>query len=241
MTKLIRVKNVSKIYDKLTAVKDLSFDVSSGEIFGILGPNGAGKTTTVAMMITLLRPSAGKISIKSKDVITQGKDIRKFIGVVFQESLLDDDLTIEENLDIQGLLYFSDSKLRAQRISAVIKLTDLVNHRKKKSSELSGGLRKRLEIARGLMNNPEIIFLDEPTLGLDPLAKNNIWEYIKILNKKEHKTIILTTNDMIEAERLCNKIMIINNGKRIWSGTTLQLKGKGKTLEKAFINIVRKK
>jgi ABC-2 type transport system ATP-binding protein len=161
------------------------------------------------------------------------------MGVVFQESLLDDELTVEENLDIQAMLYFSDFSLRKQQISRVIGLTDLNNHRYKKSAELSGGLKKRLEIARGLLNDPKVLFLDEPTLGLDPIAKNNVWAHIKNIKRKQKKTIIIATNDMIEAEKLCDNILIIDKGKRCWYGTKQQLKKRGKTIESAFINILR--
>ena len=139
----------------------------------------------------------------------------------------------------EPLLYISNNKLRAKRIFNVMKLTNILSHKNKKVEELSGGLKKRLEFARGLLNNPEILFLDEPTLGLDPIAKNNIWNYIKHLQKKEKKTIMLTTNNMEEAEKLCDKIMIINKGIKIWSGTMRDMKRKGKTLERAFIKIVQ--
>lgn len=210
----IEITNLTKRYVDLTAVDNISFSIQEGEIFGFLGPNGAGKTTTLSMLSTILKPTSGTAKVNGFD-ITDESNVRKSIGIVFQDPSLDDELTGLENLEFHGRMYHMPANLRKERITEVLTLVDLQDAAHKKIKEYSGGMKRRLEIARGLMHHPKILFLDEPTLGLDPQTRRKIWEYIKNMNDTEKLTIILTTHYMEEADALCTRIGIIDHGKII--------------------------
>ncbi|MBU0466702.1 MAG: ATP-binding cassette domain-containing protein [Nanoarchaeota archaeon] len=223
--KAIEVWKLTKRYGDLVAVNNLSLEIKNGEIFGLLGPNGAGKTTLISVLSTLLRPSSGNAKVNGYDVRKSASKVRSSIGLVFQDSILDLDLSALNNLDFHGRLYGMPKDLREKRIDELIKLVDLTDFKKKKVETFSGGMKRKLEIARGLMHNPSVLFLDEPTLGLDPKIRKNIWDYILDLRKKEKMTIFLTTHYMDEADFLCDRVSIIDKGKIIVSGTPKKLKG----------------
>lgn len=219
----IQIKNLTKKFNGFTAVDSISLDIKEGELFGLLGPNGAGKTTTLNMLSTLLKPTSGTASVNGFDLKEQDS-VRKSIGLVFQDPSLDDELTGLQNLEMHGRLYHMPAQLREKRIEQVLKLVELEDKAKQKVKTYSGGMKRRLEIARGLMHHPKILFLDEPTLGLDPQTRRNIWEHIEKLNKTENLTIILTTHYMEEADYLCDRVAIIDHGKIIASDTPDNLK-----------------
>ncbi|MBI4399176.1 ATP-binding cassette domain-containing protein [Candidatus Micrarchaeota archaeon] len=223
---IIQTKKITKKFGNITAVNELDLEIEEGEIFGLLGPNGAGKTTLISMLCTLLKPTAGSATVNSFDVFTQQLKVRKSIGIVFQEPSVDDLLSGRENLELHGMLYGMDAKEREKKIDEMLKLVDLVDRANDPVSTYSGGMRRRLEIARGLMHKPKILFLDEPTLGLDPASRKNIWDYIKSLAKEKSTTMVLTTHYMEEADMLCNRIGIISSGKIIALGTPAELKRK---------------
>lgn len=210
---IIKTKNLTKKFSDLTAVDNVTFSVYKGEIFGFLGPNGAGKTTTIKMLTTLLNPTAGSARISEFDIIKQRDKVRQNIGIVFQEPALDTELTGEENLEYHARMYGLNRSKRKDRIEEVLKLVDLEEKRKVFVKNYSGGMKRRLEIARGLMHYPTVLFLDEPTLGLDAQTRRAIWAYIKKMNKEEDTTIFLTTHYMDEAEYLCDRVGIIDRGK----------------------------
>jgi ABC-2 type transport system ATP-binding protein len=210
---IIKTNNLSKNFNDLTAVDSISFSIKKGEIFGFLGPNGAGKTTTIKMLTTLLNPTNGSAEVAGFDIINKRDDVRSNIGVVFQEPALDTELTGKENLDFHGRMYALDREKRKSRIMDVLKLVDLEDKKDVFVKNYSGGMKRRLEIARGLMHYPTVLFLDEPTLGLDAQTRRAIWEYIKKMNKEEGTTIFLTTHYMDEADYLCDRIGIIDHGK----------------------------
>jgi ABC-2 type transport system ATP-binding protein len=212
---IISVKNLKKDYGHLTAVNGISFSIEEGEVFGLLGPNGAGKTTTLHILSTILKPTSGTAKINNYDVVSQPGKVRKCIGIVFQEPSTDELLTGYENLKMHALLYGIPSKDRRNRIESVLKLVDLTDRKNDLVKHYSGGMRRRLEIARGLLHNPKILFLDEPTLGLDPQTREHIWEYIERLVKEQHISVIITTHYMDEADRLCNRIAIVDHGNII--------------------------
>lgn len=220
----IIIKNLSKNYGKLTAIDNLSLDVKEGEIFGLLGPNGAGKTTLISVLATLLKPSKGKILVDGYDVEKEAKKVRESIGITFQETVLDLELDAIKNLDFHGMLYKMSKELRKKKIKEMLDLVGLSEHNKKTVDKFSGGMKRRLEIARGLLHNPRILFLDEPTLGLDPQTRRHIWDYILKLKKKEKITILLTTHYMEEADYLCDRVAIIDKGKIIALGEPRKLK-----------------
>jgi len=220
----IETTNLTKIFGSITAVDNINLSIKEGEIFGFLGPNGAGKTTTIKMLSTLLHPTSGKAMIWGHDVSKEQNDVRKSIGIVFQDPSLDDELTGEENLDFHARMYGMGSGERKERISYVLKLVDLTEKRSDFVKHYSGGMRRRLEIARGLMHFPKVLFLDEPTLGLDPQTRRHIWTYIQKLNKKEKITILLTTHYMEEADTLCHRVGIIDQGKILVTDTSQNLK-----------------
>ena len=220
----IKVKNLTKEFNGLKAVDNISFEVKEGEVFGLLGPNGAGKTTIIKMLSTLLNLTRGEASIWGFDVLSQKDEVRSSIGIVFQEPALDNRLTGRENLDFHARLYGLDKKIRQRRIKEVLSLVDLKEKADILVQNYSGGMQRRLEVARGLMHCPKILFLDEPTLGLDAQTRRHIWEYIKELNKKEKVTIILTTHYMEEADYLCDRIAIIDFGKIVVLDTPERLK-----------------
>jgi len=210
---IIKTSNLTKKFDKLVAVDSVNFTVKKGEIFGFLGPNGAGKTTTIKMLTTLLNPTQGSATIAGYDIKKQRNQVRQNIGIVFQEPALDTELNGEENLEYHARMYGLKKENRKQRIDEVLKLVDLEEKRKVLVKNYSGGMKRRLEIARGLMHYPTVLFLDEPTLGLDSQTRRAIWEYIKKMNKEEETTIFLTTHYMDEADYLCDRVGIIDHGK----------------------------
>ncbi len=221
---LIIIKNLTKKFDKLMAVDHVSLEIHEGEVFGLLGQNGAGKTTIIHMLATLLKPTSGTAQINGYDIIKNSSKVRKNIGIVFQAPSSDDMLTGFENLKIHSYLYGVPSELRTNRINELLKLVGLYERKDDIVKKYSGGMRRRLEIARGLIHKPKVIFLDEPTLGLDPNSRKSMWDYIKKLVKEEKITIILTTHYMEEADTLCDRIGFINKGKIIAIDTPQQLK-----------------
>jgi ABC-2 type transport system ATP-binding protein len=210
---IIETENLTKKFDDFIAVDHITFSVEKGEIFGFLGPNGAGQTTTIKMLTTLLYPSEGSASIAGFNILNQRASVREHIGVVFQEPALDTELTGKENLDFHSRMYGLSQDTRKKRITQVLTLVDLLDKKDVLVKNYSGGMKRRLEIARGLMHSPTVLFLDEPTLGLDAQTRRAIWEYIKQLNKDEGTTIFLTTHYMDEADFLCDRIGIIDHGK----------------------------
>ena len=234
---IIKTKNLTKVYNGLRAVDDISFSVKKGEIFAFLGPNGAGKTTTIKMLTTLTKPTEGSIRINGFDPVNEENEVRRSFGIVFQDPSLDDQLTAYENMDIHGILYQVPKDLRRKRIEELLKFVELWERRNDLIKIFSGGMRRRLEVARGLLHHPQIFFLDEPTLGLDPQTRTHIWNYIKKLNKKEKTTIFFTTHYMEEAEKVAQRIAIIDHGKIVALGSASELKKQTKTkfLEEAFI------
>jgi ABC-2 type transport system ATP-binding protein len=240
---MISVANLIKTFNSgqksFNAVDNISFNVRKGEIFAFLGPNGAGKTTTIKMLTTLLKPTSGSINIGGFDPVKDQDKVRKSFGIVFQDPSLDDELTASENMDFHGVLYHVPTALRKQRIEKLLKFVELWEKRNDLVKTFSGGMRRRLEIARGLLHTPEILFLDEPTIGLDPQTRNHIWTYIKELNNKNNITVFFTTHYMDEAERIAQRIAIMDHGKIITEGTLEELKDQTKTnsLENAFLKL----
>jgi ABC-2 type transport system ATP-binding protein len=210
---IVEARGLTRVYDGLVAVDHIDLDVEEGEIFGFLGPNGAGKTTTIKMLTTLLRPTEGEARICGYDVIRQPSQVRRVIGVVFQDPALDDRLTGWENLDFHARLYGLGKREREARIEEVLRLVDLSEWADELVENYSGGMRRRLEIARGLIHWPKVLFLDEPTLGLDVQTRRAIWEYILALNKREGVTVFLTTHYMEEADYLSHRVAIIDHGR----------------------------
>lgn len=219
----IEVRNFTKKFGDFTAVDNISFDVEQGSIFAFLGPNGAGKSTTINTLCTIQDKTAGELIINGYDVNRQKDKVRNDIGIVFQESTLDDKLTIEENLKLHCEFYNVPKKDVTERINFVLNLVDLENRRKAPVESLSGGMKRRAEIARGLVHFPKILFLDEPTTGLDPQTRANVWEYIYRLQKEKNITIFLTTHYMEEAE-ICHKVAIIDKGRIVAHDTPYNLK-----------------
>jgi ABC-2 type transport system ATP-binding protein len=224
MTTAIHIQNLTRRFDHLIAVDNISFDIAQGEIFGLLGPNGAGKTTTLSMLATMLTPSSGSATINGIDIEQDADGVRRSIGIVFQDQSLDEELTAWENMDFHGRLYRIPADSRNQRITELLNLVELNDRRDSIVKTFSGGMRRRLEIARGLLHHPSVLFLDEPTLGLDPQTRNHLWTYIATLAQEKGITIILTTHYMEEADRLCNRVAIIDHGKIIAMDTPDRLK-----------------
>jgi ABC-2 type transport system ATP-binding protein len=220
----IETINLTKKFNDLIAVDNLNLQIKEGEIFGLLGPNGAGKTTTLLMLTTLKPPTSGTATINTFDIMKQPDKVRKSIGIVFQDPSSDEILTGYENLKLHGWLYDMPHDLKEQRIKEVLELVDLTNRKDDLVKKYSGGMRRRLEIARGLIHHPKILFLDEPTLGLDPQSREYIWEYIEKLAKEKNMTIILTTHYMDEADKLCDRLAIIDRGKIVVLGSPKKLK-----------------
>ncbi|VVB89419.1 putative ABC transporter ATP-binding protein [uncultured archaeon] len=220
----IETDRITKKFGDITAVNNISIEVGTGELFGLLGPNGAGKTTLISMLSTMIEPTAGSAKVWGFDVGRESSKVRQNIGMVFQDTTLDDRLTGRENLDLHGRLYGLDSKTRKKRIAEVLSLVELADRADAIVKTYSGGMMRRLEIARGLMHHPHVLFLDEPTLGLDPQTRTHIWEYIRTLNKEEGVTIVLTTHYMEEADHLCGRIAIIDNGEIVALDTPEALK-----------------
>ena len=220
---MIEVRELSRNFGRLVAVDKVSFQVAEGEIFGFLGPNGAGKTTTINMLCTLLAPSSGRAMVNGYDVVRQRSEVRRSIGLVFQEPTLDEYLTAEQNLRFHAYAYKIPKEIREKRISELLELVELSDRRKSKVRTFSGGMKRRLEIARGLLHSPRVLFLDEPTLGLDPQTRRHIWDYILALRKQSNLTIFLTTHYMDEAEN-SDRITIIDHGHIIALDTPDRLK-----------------
>lgn len=236
---MIRVQNLVKTFGSFTAVNDVSFDVAAGEIFAFLGPNGAGKTTTIKMLTTLLHPTSGTISLDGLDPQTHQNQARQRFGIVFQDPSLDGDLTAWENMEIHGVLYHVPHKIRHHRSEELLKLFELWDRRNDQVKKFSGGMKRRLEIARGFLHTPKILFLDEPTLGLDPQSRNQLWNHVKRVNESEKVTVMLTTHYMDEADRVAHRIGIIDHGKLITQGTPADIKEQTgtATLEDAFLKL----
>jgi len=209
----IQVENLTKKFDGFTAVDDLSFSVPSGELFGLLGPNGAGKTTTINMLATLLKPTSGRARVAGFDIARNRDDVRRSIGIVFQDPALDGKLTGRENLEFHAMMYGLDRATRRTRIAEVLELVELADKAKILVEKYSGGMKRRLEIARGLIHRPRVMFLDEPTLGLDAQTRRHIWDYIRKLNKETGVSIVLTTHYMEEADYLCGRVAIMDAGR----------------------------
>jgi ABC-2 type transport system ATP-binding protein len=232
------VRNLVKKFDKIVAVDNISFEVKEGETFAFLGPNGAGKTTTIKILTTLLNPDSGEVRIDNHPLSETNK-VRKSFGIVFQDPSLDDQLTAIENLEFHAILYHVSKEIRNSRIPELLKLVDLYDRKNDLVKTFSGGMKRRLEIARGLIHHPKILFLDEPTIGLDAQTRNFLWNYIKELNKKENMTVFLTTHYLEEAEKIADRIAIIDHGKIIKIGTLSELKKetKSKNLEEVFLKL----
>ena len=239
---MIRAEQVVKRFGDFAAVDGVSFDVEHGEIFAFLGPNGAGKTTTIKMLTTLLKPTSGRILMDDADPTKDQETVRKSFGIVFQDPSLDDELTAWENLEFHGVLYDVPKDLRRARIEELLGLVELGDRRNDLVKTFSGGMKRRLEIARGLLHHPKILFLDEPTLGLDPQTRNHMWEYAKKLAASEGITVFFTTHYMEEAERAADRIAIIDHGKIIAMGSAASLKTQTATssLEDAFLALTGK-
>jgi ABC-2 type transport system ATP-binding protein len=219
----IRVENLTKQFGRIVAVNDVSFEVSKGTIFGFLGPNGAGKTTTISILCTLLSATSGDAYISGFNCTREPSDVRKSIGIVFQDTTLDKDLTAYENLMFHAYLYNVPRSEMKSRIHEALRFIGLYERRNDFVKKFSGGMKRRLEVARGLIHRPQVLFLDEPTLGLDPQTRANLWELIIELPKKHNVTIFMTTHYMEEAE-VCDRISIIDNGRIITAGTPEELK-----------------
>ncbi len=219
----VEVRDLKKRYDDLEAVRGVTFDVAPGETFGFLGPNGAGKSTTISMLCTLITPTGGSARVAGSDVVTNPLGVRRRIGLVFQDPTLDEYLTALENLQFHAELYRMPRERATERIRAVLEMVGLWERRKGLVRTFSGGMKRRLEIARGLLHSPRVLFLDEPTVGLDPQTRTNIWDYIQKLRDREAITIFLTTHYMDEAE-YCDRIAIIDNGEIVVMDTPDALK-----------------
>jgi ABC-2 type transport system ATP-binding protein len=236
---MIQVRDLVKTFGEFTAVNGISFDVHSGEIFAFLGPNGAGKTTTIQMLTTLLAPTSGTMTLDGLDPTKRQHDVRRSFGIVFQDPSLDGELTACENMELHGVLYHVPRRVRTERTEMLLRLFELWDRRDAPVKTFSGGMRRRLEIARGLLHHPKILFLDEPTLGLDPQSRNQMWTHVKHLNQTEGVTVFLTTHYMDEAERVAHRIAVIDHGRIVAQGTPDELKQQTGTdsLEAAFLSL----
>ena len=220
----IETTDLTKKFGKLTAVDSVNLQVDEGEIFGLLGPNGAGKSTTISMLCTILKPTSGTATVNGYDIVRDPGKVRKSIGIVFQDPSIDDKLTGRENMEMHADLYGVPRDVMHSRIDEVLKLVELEDRASHFVNTYSGGMRRRLEIARSLIHYPKVLFLDEPTIGLDPQSRDHIWSYIRDLKKRENITIILTTHYMEEADELCDRIAIIDRSKIIALDTPHNLK-----------------
>jgi ABC-2 type transport system ATP-binding protein len=236
---MIRAQNLLKKFGEFTAVKGISFEVKQGEIFAFLGPNGAGKTTTIKMLTTLLKPTSGTVELDGLNPAVKQNEARQRFGIVFQDPSLDSDLSAHENMDLHGILYHVPRKVRHQRIEYLLKLFELWERRNDLVKKFSGGMKRRLEIARGLLHTPKILFLDEPTLGLDPQSRNQLWTHVKHLNETEGVTVFLTTHYMDEADRVAHRIAVIDHGGIVAEGSPQELKEQTNagSLEEAFLTL----
>lgn len=225
MPAAVSLQNVHKTFDKLPVVNDLSFTIETGEMFGLLGPNGAGKSTTIRMLTTLTRPSSGQIEVAGYDVVRCPSQVKENIGVVLQQISVDADLTVWENMELHGRLHHIPNPERKRRINQWLEYVELADRRDAVAKTLSGGMKRRLQIARALLHQPKILFLDEPTVGLDPQTRRRLWEIIRDLNR-QGMTMLLTTHYMDEVEFLCNRIGIMDAGQLIELGTLEQFKAR---------------
>ncbi|HSB47397.1 MAG TPA: ATP-binding cassette domain-containing protein [Candidatus Bilamarchaeum sp.] len=221
---IISIRNLTKKFGTLTAVDGISLEIKEGEIFGLLGPNGAGKTTTISMLVTMRKPTAGSATVNGFDVVRDADSTRRSIGIVFQDPSLDEELTAYENLELHAAMYGLPPSERGRRIREVAETVELTDRLRDLVKTFSGGMRRRLEIARGLLHYPKILFLDEPTIGLDPQTRKHVWDYIKKLKDEHGITVVMTTHYMEEADSLCDRIAIIDHGKIIADGTPSELK-----------------
>ncbi|MCL4399940.1 ATP-binding cassette domain-containing protein [Patescibacteria group bacterium] len=236
---IIEVKNLIKKFDDFKAVDDISFSVKKGEIFAFLGPNGAGKSTTIKMLTTILNPTSGEILLDGKNPSHDALGARKSFGIVFQDPSLDDELTAYENIEFHGVLYGVPREVGRERAEQLLKFVELWDRRNDLVKNFSGGMKRRLEIARGLLHHPKILFLDEPTQGLDPQTRNHIWSYIQNLNKEEGITVFFTTHYMEEADKVAQRVDVIDHGQIVAEGTPEELKAKtnASSLEDAFLSL----
>ena len=223
----------------MRAVDGVSFHVRPGEVFAFLGPNGAGKTTTIQMLTTLLRPSSGTMTLDGLDPVVRPIEVRRRFGIVFQDPSLDIELTAYENLHLHAVLYHVPRRVRGERIELLLKLFELWDRRDSPVKQFSGGMKRRLEIARGFLHTPKVLFLDEPTLGLDPQTRNQLWTHVKHLNETEGVTVFLTTHYMDEADRAAHRIAIIDHGRIVAQGSSQELRQQTGTdsLEGAFLKL----
>ena len=237
---IVEVRHLVKRYNGTTAVNDLSFAVEPGELFGFLGPNGAGKTTTINILCTLLAPTSGTAQVAGFDCGTQSRDVRRQIGIIFQDPSLDDRLTAWENLLFHAMIYHVPARERRGRMESVLEMVDLADRRHTVVKQFSGGMKRRLEIARGLLHRPKVLFLDEPTIGLDPQTRRRMWEFIEILRDEHQMTLFLTTHYMEEAEA-CDRAAIIDHGRLVALDTPEALKTRyassDASLEDVFIQL----
>lgn len=236
---IIEAEAVYKSFGKIKAVDHINFKVYPGEIFAFLGPNGAGKSTTIKMLTTMLRPTGGKLLLAGFDVTKEQAKVRQSLGIVFQDPSLDEELTAKENMELHAALYHVPISEQGKRIDELLKLVGLSERKDSYIKTFSGGMRRRLEIARGLLHHPKVLFLDEPTLGLDTQTRNILWNYVKKLSKVEGMTIFFTTHYLDEAEEVAERIAIIDHGKIVATGTSKELakQTKTKTLEQAYLKL----
>jgi ABC-2 type transport system ATP-binding protein len=234
---LLEVRNLSKNFGGNLAVDGISFDIAKGELLALIGPNGAGKTTTIKMLTTLLRPTSGALELDGLDPTAHATEVRRRIGVVFQDPSLDSELTAWENMDIHGVLYGVPRRERHERAARLLELFELADRRSALVKTFSGGMRRRLEIARGLLHTPRVLFLDEPTLGLDPQSRNQMWTHVQNLNQTDGVTVFLTTHYMDEADRVAHRIAVIDHGRIVAIGSPAELKARtnSESLEQAFL------
>lgn len=215
MSEIIKVENLTRKFNGFVAVDNVSFGIESGEIFGLLGPNGAGKTTIVSMLSTMLKPTSGTAVVNGFDIIHDQGKVRESIGIVFQDPSLDEELTAYENMDLHARLYRIPKRIKRKKIIELLDLVELKERKDDLVKTFSGGMKRRLEIARSLLHEPKVLFLDEPTIGLDPQTRNRVWQYIHKLNQEKGITVILTTHYIEEADKVCNRVAIIDKGKII--------------------------
>ncbi len=239
---MIEASHLTKKFGNFTAVNDISFKVEAGELFALLGPNGAGKSTTIKMLTTLLKPTSGKLKLNDYDVAKQQDLTRKSFGIVFQDPSVDNDLTAYENMQLHAVMYNVPRKETDSRIKELLTLVELWDRRDHLVKTFSGGMKRRLEIARGLLHHPKVLFLDEPTLGLDTQTRNLLWGYVGNLAKEKDMTVLFTTHYLDEAEANANRIAIIDHGKLLVIGTAAELmkQTKTNTLEKAYLDLTGK-
>ena len=224
MGNVIETKNITKRYDDFIAVDSINLKIPRNTVYGVLGPNGAGKTTLISMLCTILRPTSGSATVNGYDIVKQAKEVRKSIGIVFQSRALDDILTGREHLEMHASLYGVPKDVRQERIDEILELIALGKKADEYIKTYSGGMKRRLEIGRGLIHHPKVLFLDEPTLGLDPQTRENIWDYIYNMTQTQDITVLLTTHYMEEADQLCDEVAIINKGQIITSDSPSNLK-----------------